>query len=195
MAVFCGAAHGSDPYLQAAAATGRILAEHDIHLLYGGGCLGLMGAVADAALNAGGQVTGIIPGFLQSLGVAHGDLTDLRMVLDMATRKQHLVEEADALIALPGGFGTLDELAHVWSGNALGLCPPRPLGLLNTHGFYSPLIAFVRTAADCGFLAHHGHLPLEDLLLTDDDPAQLIRTLLARVPAAPAAEEDLTPAA
>ncbi|WP_326581604.1 TIGR00730 family Rossman fold protein (plasmid) [Actinacidiphila glaucinigra] len=183
VAVFCGAADGSDRYLQAAAAIGRTLAEHDVHVLYGGGRLGLMGTVANAALAAGGKVTGIIPDFLQALGVAHPGLTDLRIVPDMATRKEQLVAGAHAVVALPGGFGTLDELAHVWSGSALGLCPPLPVGLLNTDGFYSPLTVFVRNAVASGFLAHHGHLPLEDLLLTDDTPERLVETVLSHVQA------------
>ncbi|WP_326581597.1 LOG family protein (plasmid) [Actinacidiphila glaucinigra] len=130
-----------------------------------------------------------------ALGVAHAGLSDLRIVPDMATRKKHLASAADAVIALPGGFGTLDGLAYVWSGSALAVFPPRPVGLLDTGGFYRPLVTFVRTAVAQGFLALHDHLPLDEMLLADDDLAQLIRTLLARVPAAPEAEDDITTAA
>ncbi|MFD5079504.1 TIGR00730 family Rossman fold protein [Streptomyces sp. NPDC058371] len=177
--VFCGAAPASAEYLRAATAMGRLLAEHQIHVLYGGGRLGLMGALADAALAAGGHVTGIIPQFLSSPDIVHSRLTVLQIVPDMATRKRRLIEAADAVLALPGGFGTLDELAYVWASAALG-SRTWPVGLLNIRGYYTPLVNFVRTAADSGFLAHHDHLRLEDLLLADDDPARLLDTLASR---------------
>jgi uncharacterized protein (TIGR00730 family) len=185
--VFCGAAPASAEYLSAAAATGRLLAEHGIHLIYGGGRLGLMGALADAALDAGGQVTGIIPQFLHTPDIAHAGLTAMETVPDMATRKRRLIDSSDAVLALPGGLGTLDELAYLWASTALGT-RTRPVGLLNTGGYYTHLLDFVRTAAASGFLAHHGHLRLDDLLLADDDPARLLHTLASRIPLpAPAA--------
>lgn len=179
MTVFCGAAPAPAAYLRAAAATGRLLAEHDIHVVYGGGRLGLMGALADAALDAGGHVTGVIPRLLHTPEIAHDGLTALQIVPDMATRKARLIDAADAVLALPGGLGTLDELAYLWASTALGT-RARPVGLLNTGGYYTPLLDFVRSAAASGFLAHHDHLRLDDLLLADDDPARLLSTVAAR---------------
>jgi len=177
--VFCGAAPVSAHYLHAAAATGRLLADHDIDIVYGGGRLGLMGALADAALEAGGHVTGILPGFLHTPAIAHSGLSALHIVSDMAARKAQLVDAADAILALPGGFGTLDELATSWEGIAFGT-RVRPIGLLNVGGFYDPLRAFIRRAAAEGFLTHHAGLPLDDLLICDDDPARLLQSVISR---------------
>lgn len=177
--VFCGAACPTEStHLQAAAATGRLLAEQGIHLVYGGGRLGLMGALADGALAAGGTVTGIIPRALHRPGIVHPALSVLQIVPDLATRKTRLLELADAVIALPGGFGTLDELAYAWASDVPST-GPRPVGLLNTGGYYEPLMDFVRSAAAAGFLAHHPS-PLDEVVVADGDPARLLQTLTAR---------------
>lgn len=178
--VFCGAALAAE-YLKPAADIGRLLAEHHLQVVYGGGRLGLMGALADAVLDAGGHITGILPAFLDAVpGVAHRGLTELRIVPDLAARKAELTDRADAFLALPGGLGTLDELAHVWAAAAFA-ARPRPVGLLNVGGIYTPLIDYVRRSAGEGFLAHHAHLCLEDLLLADSDPACILAALIERV--------------
>ncbi|MFE9769484.1 TIGR00730 family Rossman fold protein [Streptomyces sp. NPDC005808] len=179
MTVFCGAGPADPEYLRAAAATGQLLAERDIHVVYGGGRLGLMGALADAALAAGGEVTGVIPRALHTADIIHPGLSRLQVVPDTATRKQRLTDLADGILALPGGLGTLDELACVWAAAAHGT-HARPVGLLNTCGYYNSLVDFLHTAADAGFLAHHHGLRLEDLLLVDDDPVRLLHSVASR---------------
>ncbi|AVZ77134.1 TIGR00730 family Rossman fold protein [Streptomyces lunaelactis] len=181
VAVFCGAARPADPvHLQEAATIGRLLAEHSIHIVMGGSRLGLMGALADAALAAGGQVTGIIPRPLNTPRITHPGLTSLETVPDMTSRKQRFVDLADAYLALPGGFGTLDELAHVWAGAAHG-ARARPVGLLNTSGYYTPLLTFLNHAAAGGFLTRHPDLRLDELAVVDDDPARLLQSIAARI--------------
>ncbi len=118
--VFCGSRTGSDPaYENAARALGRLMAEKGIRLVYGGGHVGLMGVIADAVLDAGGQVTGVIPDFLRRREVGRDDLTDLVITDSMHSRKQRMFELADAFVALPGGLGTLDETIEVAPGNSL----------------------------------------------------------------------------
>ena len=128
--MFCGASSGGDPsYREAAARVGRTLAERGIELVYGGGRLGLMGAVADAALGAGGRVTGVIPSGLVDRELAHRGVTELRIVSTLHERKAVMAELADAFLALPGGLGTLEELAEVLSWAQLGL-HAKPIGAL-----------------------------------------------------------------
>lgn len=176
--VFCGAGPADPEYMRAAAATGRLLAERNVHLVYGGGRLGLMGALADSALAAGGEVTGVIPHALHTVGITHPGLSRLHVVPDMAARKERLTDLADGIMALPGGLGTLDELAGVWATAAHGT-PARPVGLLNTCGYYNPLLHFLHTAAAAGFLAHHPGLRLDDLAQADDDPIRLLHYVAA----------------
>jgi len=153
IAVYCGSAPGSDPvYADTARALGREMAARGIGLVYGGGRLGLMGIVADAVLEAGGEVDGVIPQALIDLEVAHRGLTQLHIVTDMHARKAMMTDLADAFLCLPGGIGTLDELFEAWSWNALGY-HAKPLALLDVAGFWSPLIAFIENAADAGFLS------------------------------------------
>ncbi|MFF7707659.1 TIGR00730 family Rossman fold protein [Pseudomonas sp. NPDC007930] len=141
--VFCGASSGANPaYTAAAAALGTYLAEQGIRLVYGGGKVGLMGVVADAALAAGGEVVGIIPQALKSLEVGHDGLSQLEVVEGMHARKARMAELADAFIALPGGLGTLEELFEVWTWGQLGY-HGKPLGLLEVNGFYSKLTGFL----------------------------------------------------
>ena len=187
VAVFCGAAAPTDAaYVAAAAAVGEQLAEHDVHVVFGGSRLGMMGALADSALAAGAPVTGIIPLALHVPRIVHPGLTTLITVPDMNVRKARLLQGADAILALPGGFGTLDELAAAWAG-AAHQEHARPIGLLNTGGFYDPLLTFLNGAAAAGFLAHHPHLRLENLAVVDDDPARLVGTLIARATPQPRA--------
>ncbi len=141
--VFCGASSGSNPvYREAAITLGRALAERNLTLIYGGGAVGLMGIVADAVLEAGGNVVGIIPHSLNDLEIGHKGLTRLEVVDGMHARKARMAELADAFIALPGGLGTLEELFEVWTWGQLGY-HGKPLGLLEVNGFYSKLTGFL----------------------------------------------------
>src|SRR5258708_25293438 len=141
--VFCGAATGRDPsYAAAAAVTGETLARRGIRVVYGGGRLGLMGAVADAALAAGGEVVGVIPRGLVDRELAHPKLTELRIVETLHERKAQMAELADGFLALPGGLGTLEELAEVLSWAQLDL-HVKPVGLLDVGGYFRALDAFL----------------------------------------------------
>ncbi|MDG9930564.1 MULTISPECIES: TIGR00730 family Rossman fold protein [unclassified Pseudomonas] len=141
--VFCGASPGARPiYREAAENLGRSLAERGLTLVYGGGAVGLMGVVADAALAAGGEVIGIIPQSLERAEIGHKGLTRLEVVDGMHARKARMAELADAFISLPGGLGTLEELFEVWTWGQLGY-HAKPLGLLEVDGFYSRLTEFL----------------------------------------------------
>jgi len=150
--VYCGANVGLNPaYQDAAEAVGRTLAEQGIGLVYGGGGVGLMGVVADAALAAGGEVIGVIPEALKALEVEHKNLTDMHVVPDMHSRKAMMLGLADAVIAMPGGFGTMDELFEALTWSQLDyhrkLC-----GLLNVAGFYDHLIAWIEHSVEVGLV-------------------------------------------
>ena len=150
--VFCGSNTGSDPrYLQAAVDTGRTLAERGLRLVYGGAHVGMMGALADAAIGAGGEVTGVIPRQIVDLEVGHDGVTDLRVVGSMHERKALMADLADAFVALPGGIGTFEELFEVFTWAHLGL-HRKPLGLLDVAGYYRPLEAMLDHAVDQRFL-------------------------------------------
>jgi uncharacterized protein (TIGR00730 family) len=150
--VFCGSSAGKDPvHLEAARATGRALVRRGLGLVYGGGSVGLMGALADAALAEGGEVVGVIPRALQLRELAHAGLTELHVVGSMHERKARMAELAHAFIALPGGLGTLEEFAEVLTWAQLGL-HARPCGLLDVDGYYRPLVSFLDHAAEAGFL-------------------------------------------
>jgi uncharacterized protein (TIGR00730 family) len=139
--VFCGSSPGLHPeYRSAAEELGRELARRKIGLVYGGGNVGLMGALADAALAAGGEVTGVIPQHLMAKEAGHNGLTKLHVVRSMHERKALMADLSDAFIALPGGFGTLEEFCEVLTWSQLGL-HSKPCGILNVGGFYSPLLA------------------------------------------------------
>lgn len=139
IAIFCGSSLGTDPaYAEAARHTGRTLAERGIGIVYGGGHAGLMGAVADAALEAGGQVVGVIPRQLVDRELAHHQLTELHIVESMHERKALMAELSDAFIALPGGAGTLDEIAEQWTWAQLTI-HTKPCGFFDVAGFWSPM--------------------------------------------------------
>lgn len=143
LCVFCGSNSGLRPqFASAAKALGIVLAESGIRLVYGGGRVGLMGTIADAALSAGGQVIGVIPQHLVDREVAHEGLTELRIVKSMHERKALMAELSDGFVALPGGLGTLEEFFEVWTWGQLGL-HRKPYGLLNVSGFYDPLVEFI----------------------------------------------------
>ena len=154
IAVFCGANTGTDPaILQAAQAMGRTIAQRGMGVVYGGGHVGLMGAVADAALEAGGRVIGVIPGFMMEKELAHQRLTELIVVRDMHERKMRMHELSQAVVALPGGFGTMDEVFELLTWRQLGL-HAKPIGVLNVNEFYTPLLEQVARMERDGFL--HG---------------------------------------
>ena len=164
VAVYCGSASPANPvYGEAARAVGRGLAERGIGVVYGGGRLGLMGAVADAALAAGGEVIGIIPQALVDAEVAHRGCTELRIVSGMHERKALFTDLSDGFITLPGGVGTMDELWEAVSWAQLGY-HQKPVGLLNVGGFYNPLITFNEQMIAVGFVRpqHAGILIVDD---------------------------------
>ena len=150
--VFCGSSPGARPaYATAAAAMGRALAARGLGLVYGGGNIGLMGILADAALAAGGEVHGIIPEPLRGREVAHAGLTALEVTTGMHPRKARMVELADAFIAMPGGFGTFDELFEVMTWAQLGI-HDGPIGVLDVEGYFEPFTALVARAIGEGFV-------------------------------------------
>lgn len=149
--VFCGSRTGSDPaYENAARALGRLMAEKGIRLVYGGGHVGLMGVIADAVLDAGGQVTGVIPDFLRRREVGRDDLTELVVTDSMHSRKQRMFELADAFVALPGGLGTLDETIEVATWKQLGL-HAKPIVILDAAGYWGALSVLLTSVVKGGF--------------------------------------------
>jgi uncharacterized protein (TIGR00730 family) len=150
--VYCGASDGADPaHLAAAKALGHELAKADIRLIYGGGSLGLMGAVANGVLEKGGKVTGIIPQFLADREVMHKGVTDLIITEDMHERKRLMFEQAEAFVALPGGIGTLEELIEMMTWSQLGQ-HEKPILLANIGGFWEHLSALLRHMQQSGFI-------------------------------------------
>ncbi|MFC0296910.1 LOG family protein [Geobacillus jurassicus] len=151
--VFCGSSYGQRmKYKEAAQELGTFLARSGITLIYGGGTRGLMGEVAEAALGHQGRVVGIIPQFLKDREVAHDRLTELLVVDTMHTRKAKMYEAADGFIAMPGGYGTYEELFEVLSWSRVGL-HQKPIGLLNVDGFFDPLLDLLRHTVENGFAA------------------------------------------
>jgi uncharacterized protein (TIGR00730 family) len=172
--VFCGSSLGRRPeYAQAAAALGALLAERGLALVYGGAKVGLMGIVADACLAAGGEVIGVMPRLLVEKEVAHTGLSKLHVVESMHDRKALMAELSDAFIALPGGFGTLDELCEILTWAQLGL-HAKPIGLLNVAGYFAGFVALLEHAVAEQLLkpVHH------NLLLVDPDAGQLLTRCL-----------------
>jgi uncharacterized protein (TIGR00730 family) len=150
--VFCGSAMGASPrYLEAARTLGRTTAAAGVQLVYGGAHVGLMGALADAALEAGGEVVGVMPRALVDREIAHRGLTTLHVVESMHERKALMAELAGAFVALPGGLGTLEELFEIWTWGMLGLHDKR-YAIVDVDGYYAPLIAFLDHARDEGFI-------------------------------------------
>jgi uncharacterized protein (TIGR00730 family) len=176
--VFCGSNPGARPaYLEAAEAVGRGLAQRGVRIVYGGAKLGMMGALAEAARGAGGEVTGIIPKGLFDREIGHTGLDDLRVVSSMHERKALMAELSDAFIALPGGIGTLEELFEVYTWAQLGI-HAKPLGLLDVAGYYQPLVAFLDHAVQERFLRHE----MRTLLAVSDDLDDLLAALEASEP-------------
>ncbi len=173
--VYCGSRHGVRPaYTQAARALGAAIGERGWQLVYGGGKVGLMGEVADAALATGGRVVGVIPDSLQQREVGHLGLHELHVVPTMHLRKQMMAERSDAFVALPGGIGTLEELYEVWTWHQLGY-HAKPIGLLNTEGYYDDLLRFMQGTVTEGFLSNDQHATLK----IGADPLALLLKLAA----------------
>lgn len=171
--VFCGSGSGKHSYFETAAREfARSLAQHNCTLIYGGGKVGLMGVIADEALNHHGKVIGVIPDFLLRREVGHTNLTKLEVVSSMHERKKRMADLADVFVALPGGMGTLDELAEILTWKQLGLVKGS-VALLNTAQYFDPLIAQMRQMVDNEFL-QRTHF---DQLIIDQDPKKLLTTL------------------
>jgi uncharacterized protein (TIGR00730 family) len=174
IAVFCGSSSGAAPiYQEAAGEVGRLLGRRGIRLIYGGGRVGLMGVVADACLNCGGRVVGVIPQALADKEVAHRGLTELRVVGSMHERKALMAGFSDAFLALPGGFGTWDELFEALTWSQLGI-QNKVCGLLNVNGYYDSMMAMVDRAVAEGFIRR----PDRELLISDTDVSRLVDRLL-----------------
>jgi uncharacterized protein (TIGR00730 family) len=176
--VYAGSNPGTDPaHAEAARALGTLLASRGIGVVYGGGRVGLMGVVADAALAAGGTVVGIIPAQLDRREIAHPGLTELIVVDTMHERKTLMAERSDAFVALPGGLGTIEELVEAATWTQLGI-HDKPVGLLDSAGYWAPLDAFLEHSVGAGFLrAEHRRA-----IVRDADPAPLLTAMEAWQP-------------
>ena len=173
VAVFCGSNAGHDPaYAEVAAATGKIIAERDLLLVYGGGKRGLMGAVANATLAAGGRVHGVITEYLKSREMMHTGIQQCDVVADMAMRKHRFADLADAFLVLAGGVGTLEETSDMWSRAQLGGLR-KPIGIVNTRGFYDPLLAMIERMIADGFLP----LQQKQWLVVAEEPGAVLDAL------------------
>ncbi len=174
ISVYCGSKMGTSPAFAAAARQlGQSLAGRQVSLMYGGAQVGLMGVLANAVLDAGGRVTGIMPKALEQREIAHGRLTELVLVETMHERKARMIDGASAFVALAGGLGTLDELFEVLTWSSLGL-HARPMGLLNTEGYFDALLRFLDEASDKGFIAP----AMVARLVVEDDVERLLARIL-----------------
>jgi uncharacterized protein (TIGR00730 family) len=183
--VYCGSRHGVRPaYTAAAQALGTAIGRRGWQLVYGGGKVGLMGEVAEATLQAGGRVIGVIPESLQQREVGHHGLHELHVVPTMHLRKQMMAERADAFIALPGGIGTLEELYEVWTWRQLGY-HDQPIGLLNVEGFYDGLLQFMQKTVAEGFLSREQ----TRMLQVGTDPEALLLAVAERAESADGPED------
>jgi uncharacterized protein (TIGR00730 family) len=176
--VFCGSSMGARPEYHAAAETlGRLFVDHGIELVYGGGNIGLMGVLADKVLALGGRVIGVIPESLMALEVGHLGLTELRVVGSMHERKAAMSDLSDGFIALPGGFGTIEEFCEVVTWSQLGI-QSKPCGLLNVESYFAPLLDLFDQAVRERFLREENRR----LVLDDTDPARLLDKMAAFEP-------------
>lgn len=170
IAVYCGSGDGyNELYREQAYETGRILAERGLHVIYGGAKIGLMGAVADGVLNNNGRITGVIPDFLRNKELMHESLTDMVVVSTMHQRKLVMYERCDAILVLPGGWGTMDEMFEMLTWGQLGM-HTKPIGLLNINGYYDALKALNTTMVQEGFL---GECARSILMFSDSLPELL----------------------
>jgi uncharacterized protein (TIGR00730 family) len=173
LCVYCASSTGSNPQLASAtSAFGTLLARENIELVYGGGAVGLMGLIADTVMTAGGTVTGIIPSGLFPVEVGHNGVTELIEVGSMHERKAEMIRRSDAFVALPGGFGTLEELAEVLTWAQIGL-HRKPVGVLNVDGFFDGLLEFFDRCVNDTVLKEKNR----NLLIVAEDPAELLQKL------------------
>ncbi len=171
--IFCGSRPGvNSAYAAAARAMGHLLAEREITLIFGGGATGIMGALADAVLEAGGRAVGVIPESMNVPNVVHDNLTELIVSPNMYSRKVTMFKLSDAFITLPGGLGTLDELFEALTLSQLGY-EPKPIGILNVAGYYKPLIELIDHAIDAGFIAPR----YRDVFTVREQPAALLEAM------------------
>lgn len=176
--VFCGSASGNDPaYVKAAQSCGELLAGNGISLVYGGGKVGLMGAVANAALEAGGRVVGVMPKNLVEREIAHNGLTEFHAVSSMHERKTRMSEMADAFMVLPGGAGTLEEAFEQWTWAQIGI-HSKPIGFLNTKAYFSPLVSMIKGMVGTGFLNPR----YQESLIIAEDPELILERFGAYIP-------------
>ncbi|MFN8573667.1 MAG: TIGR00730 family Rossman fold protein [Gemmatimonadaceae bacterium] len=174
--VFCGSTAGTrTEYAQSARQFGQLLAKEGISVVFGGGKVGLMGEVANGALEAGGRVVGVIPRGLVEREIAHDGLTELHVVETMHERKARMAELSGAFVALPGGLGTLDELFEIWTWFQLGL-HHKPIGILNIRGFFDPLLAAVAAATREGFI----RASLANSIVVSTNGSALLKALRAQ---------------
>jgi uncharacterized protein (TIGR00730 family) len=181
LCVYCGSSTGNDPaFLDEAVRAGTLIAEQGLTLVYGGGRVGLMGAVADAALAAGGKVVGVMPADLVNQEIGHTGLTELRVVNSMHERKWAMAELADGFLCLPGGPGTYEEIVEQWTWALLGF-HAKPCGFVNVNGYYDVFQALTQRCADSGFLAQ----PYVDMLVYARTTAEALDAFRAYVPPPP----------
>ncbi|MFT6881694.1 MAG: hypothetical protein ACJAVY_000484 [Marinoscillum sp.] len=174
VAVFCGSSKGNNPlYSEVAEQIGKVLAKRQIGVVYGGGNIGLMGVVADAAMANGGKVIGVIPRKLMELEVGHQNITELHVVESMHERKAMMAALSDAFIALPGGIGTIEEIVEVYTWQQIGY-HEKPCIIFNMNGYYDPFLSFLNHSVEEGFLSKSQH----DRLLVVNDVDELINLLL-----------------
>ncbi|MFN0198662.1 MAG: TIGR00730 family Rossman fold protein [Planctomycetaceae bacterium] len=175
--VYCGSQVGKDPiYRQGAAELGRLMVQHGIGMVYGGGSIGLMGVIADAMLAEGGEVIGVIPDALATKELVHPGVKDMRHVRTMHDRKALMSQLADAFIALPGGYGTFEELLEAITWNQLGL-QRKNIGLLNIGGYFDPLVRFVDHAVQEGFIKKSQR----ELFLVEERPELMLERLQSHI--------------
>lgn len=187
VSVFCGARHGNDKIFEETAYNlGKTLAEQEIRLVYGGGALGLMGAVADGALDHGGAVTGIIPKVLVTREMAHPRVSDMRIVESMSIRKEQLIGEADAIVILPGGAGTMEEFFQVFVAGQIGIYQ-LPIAFVNTNGYYDSLFNMFETFVSHDFLESR----FLELIRKVDDERTVIENLKNFSPVKERTKEDI----
>ncbi len=178
LCVYCGSSVGARAeYKRAASTLGRLLAERDIELVYGGGHVGLMGAVADGALSAGGRVIGVIPRALMDRELGHTGIQDLRVVPDMHERKMTMAALADAFIALPGGWGTIEELSEMLTWLQLAI-HAKPIGVLNVAGYFDPFLAFAERMVEERFV----RVEHRRLYSVESEPEALLERLMQPMP-------------
>ncbi len=173
LCIFCGSSKGNDPvYEETALELAKIIVDEDLTMVYGGGSIGIMGVLADKILSLNGKVIGVIPRFLYDLEVGHDNVTELIIVESMHERKQKMAEISDGFLALPGGFGTLEEMGEILTWIQLKLIR-KPIGILNINGFYDQFLSMLDTMVESGFLKKNNR----DILLSSKDPIEIINII------------------